>query len=162
MEVKFVGNDLVQLNNCRICFRNFSGAASKFNRAGERNFAVVIDNDEAKDILVERGFNVRIKPPFEDGDAPFMYLPVKIAYSNGHGPSVYLDANGSRVLLTEDSIGCLDQVDIENCYFDIRAYDWEMNGNIGTSAWLNGGLVMQRSNRFETMGMNNSFPGVAQ
>ena len=155
MEVKFVGNNLVEFNDCRICFRNFSGAESKYNRNGDRNFAIVIDSEEAKNLLVERGFNVKIKPPREEGDAPFMYLQVKFKYdNNGHGPSLYLESFGNRVLLDANSVRTLDQVDIENCYFDIRAFDWEMDGDTGTSAWLNGGLVIQHTDRFATMGMD--------
>ncbi len=148
MEVKFVGNDLVQLNDCHIIFRNFAGAPSTYNRAGDRNFAVVIDNEEAKELLVERGFNVRIKPPREAGDSPFMYLPIKLSYSNGRGPYLYLECNSNRVLLDENSVSCLDQVDIQECFFDVRAFDWEMNGRTGTSAWLNAGLLIQRADRF--------------
>lgn len=153
MKVNFVGNNLVQIDDCHICFRNFAGAAGKFNKAGERSFSIVIDNDEAKELLLERGFNVKIRPPREEGDSPFMYLPVKMSF-NGRGPEVYLEVNGNRILQTEDTIGIIDQVDVESCSFDIRAYDWEFNGNTGTSAWLNGGLIIQRSNRFANSNNN--------
>ena len=35
------------IENCRITFKNFSGKETKFNPAGRRNFAVVLDEDTA-------------------------------------------------------------------------------------------------------------------
>ena len=89
MEITFAPKGILQIDDARIIYRNFSGAPSKFNREGDRNFAVVIPDQEMADRLVEEGWNIKIKPPREDGDEPFMFLPVKVKF-NDHGPHVYL------------------------------------------------------------------------
>ena len=85
MEVKFNGN-ILQIEDARIIYRNFSGVATKYNREGDRNFAVIIPTDEIKDILIKDGWNVKIKPPREEDESPFMYMPVKIKF-NSRGPA---------------------------------------------------------------------------
>ena len=89
MKITFAPKGILQIDDARIIYRNFSGAPSKFNREGDRNFAVVIDDEDICDALVNDGWNVKIKPPREEGDNPFMFLPIKIKF-NDRGPRVYL------------------------------------------------------------------------
>lgn len=135
-------NENVQMDNVKICYRNFSGEGSKFNSVGDRNFAVIIEDQVAADALTEAGWNVKIKAPREEGDAPFMVLPVKVKF-NARGPAVYLKTNGVMNRLDEDSIGILDQVEIANVDLDIRPYNWEMRGSAGRTAYLQAICVTQ-------------------
>ena len=148
MNITFAPRGILQIDDARIIFRNFSGVGSKFNREGDRNFAVVIPNEELKDALVEEGWNVKIKAPREDGDMPFMFLPVKIKF-NDRGPSVYLKTGDRVNKLDEESIDCLDNIDILSVDLDIRPYDWEMSdGKCGRSAYLQSMEVTQEVDRF--------------
>lgn len=135
MNITFAPGEILQIDDARICFRNFEGRADKYNREGDRNFALIIPNQEDADCLIEAGWNVKIRPPREEGDDPFMYLPVKIKF-NDRGPNVYLKSGRSRVKLDEESVSCLDHVDIQSVDLDIRPYDWEVNGKTGRSAYL--------------------------
>lgn len=150
MEITFAPRGILQIDNCRIIYRNFSGEGSKYNRPGDMNFSVLIPDEEAADALIDAGWNVRIKPPREDGEAPFMHLPVKVKF-NDRGPNVYLVTNGNQVRLDEESIACLDHVDILRVDLDIRPYDWELSdGKTGRSAYLQAIRVEQDVDRFAT------------
>lgn len=147
MEITFAPRDILQIDDARIVYRNFSGTGSKFNREGDRNFAVVIPDQDIADELVNRGWNVKIKPPRDEDDTPFMFLPVKIKF-NERGPKVYLQSGDKMVELDEESIDCLDDVDILGVDLDIRPYDWEVNGKQGRTAYLQSIHVVQEVDRF--------------
>lgn len=147
MNITFAPKGILQINDAKIIFRNFRGEGSKFNRDGDRNFAVVIDDQDIADALVKEGWNVKIKPPREEGDTPFMYLPVKVKFS-GYGPRVYLNSGSRQNKLDEDTISCLDDIDILSVDLDIRPYDWNVNGKNGRTAYLQAICVTQEVDRF--------------
>lgn len=147
MHITFAPRGILQIDDARIVYRNFSGVGSKFNREGDRNFAVIIPDQEQADALINEGWNVKIKPPRDEDDSPFMYLPVKIKF-NDRGPNCYL-ATGTRInRLDEESICCLDDVDILSVDMDLRPYDWEVNGKTGRTAYLQSIKVTQEIDRF--------------
>ena len=147
MEITFAPRGILQIDDARIVYRNFTGVGSKYNREGDRNFAVVIPNEDLANQLTDDGWNVRIKPPRVDGDDPFMYLPVKVKFSD-RGPVVYLRSGRSMNKLDEESIGLIDNIDILSVDMDIRPYDWEVNGKTGRTAYLQSMCVIQRVDRF--------------
>lgn len=147
MRITFAPRDILQIDDARITYRNFSGIGSKYNREGDRNFAVVIEDEETANELIERGWNVKIKPPREEGDSPFMILPVKIKF-NDRGPNVCLITGDRKNELDEDTIDCLDNIDILGVDLDIRPYDWKVNGKVGRTAYLRAIHVVQEVDRF--------------
>ena len=157
MKISFGPKGILQIDEARIIYRNFSGAPSKFNREGDRNFAVVIDDEEIKDALIEEGWNVKIKAPREEGDEPFMYLPVKVKF-NERGPKVYLKSGKATNRLDEESIDCLDHVDIVSVDMDIRPYDWEVQGKTGRTAYLQSIWVTQEVDRFADRFAEEEYP----
>lgn len=138
---------VLQIEDARIIYRNFGGEASKYNREGDRNFAVIIPNQEICDQLTAEGWNVKIKPPRDDDDTPFMFLPVKIKFNN-RGPNIYVQSAGNVKRLTEETVGMLDEIDIQSVDMDLRPYDWEVNGKEGRSAYLQAMNVIQNIDRF--------------
>jgi hypothetical protein len=160
MELNFTnsrrGERILQINDARIIWPNFAGKGDKFNREGDRNFTLVIPTEEMAEALRDDvneygvGWNVKIKPPREDGDDPFMHMAVKVKFT-AFGPNVYLKSgNAEAIKLDEDSIECLDQIDIESVDLDIRAYDDTINGRGFRSAYLQSMYVVQdfHSDRF--------------
>ena len=138
---------ILQIEDARIIYRNFAGIGSKYNREGDRNFAVIIPNQEIADELIADGWAVKIKPPRDEDESPFMYLPVKVKFNN-RGPAAYVKSGNSVQRLNEDTIGMLDEIDLQSVDMDLRAYDWEVNGKTGRSAYLQAINVIQNIDRF--------------
>ena len=90
---------------------------------------------------------VKIKDPREEGDTPFMYLPVKVKF-NDRGPQIYLITGERHNRLDENSVAILDDIDILSVNLDIRPYDWEVNGKTGRTAYLQAIEVFQEIDRF--------------
>ena len=147
MKLTFVGNEL-QIDEAKIIHRNFEGRSSKYNREGDRNFSVVIPNRESADELIERGWNVKIREPKEEGDDPFFYLPVKVKFNNW-GPRVYLVSGNHHVRLEEDVVKMLDKdIVIQSASMDLRPSHWEVNGKTGVTAYLKSIEIIQEIDRF--------------
>ena len=147
MKITFAPRNILQIDDARIIYRNFAGEASQFNRAGDRNFSVLIEDEQIANELRDHGWNVKIKQAREEGDTPFMHLPVKVKF-NDRGPSVYLVSGSNRVKLDEETIDMLDSIDILGVDLDIRPFDWEVNGKAGRAAYLQSICVTQDIDRF--------------
>ena len=152
MNITVAPRGILQIDDARIIFRNFSGEPSQFNREGDRNFAVVIPDEEVAAQLADDGWNVKIKPAKDEGEPPFMYLQVKVKF-NDRGPIAYLQTGHKLNKLDEESINVLDNVDIASVDLDIRPYDWVIqegtpNEKSGRSAYLQSIEVIQEIDRF--------------
>lgn len=155
MRITYAPRDILQIDDARIIYRNFAGRGDKYNREGDRNFVIVIPDEEMANELTNLGWNVKIKPPREDGDTPFMFLPVKVKF-NDRGPNVYLKTGDVQNKLDEESVGLLDNIDIVGVDLDIRPYDWSVNGKEGRTAYLQSIRVVQDVDRFA--GDDDNFP----
>lgn len=147
MELTFAPKNILQIDDARIIFKNFEGRGDKFNREGDRNFSLLIEDPNTADALIKEGWNVKIKPGRDEDEGDFMRLPVKVKFTD-YGPNVYLVSGGRRVELDEESIACLDNIDIESVDMDLRPYDWDVNGRTGRTAYLQSMQVVQRVDRF--------------
>jgi hypothetical protein len=126
--------DNIVVENARLIFKNFAGEESKFNRAGNRNFCVILDGDSAED-LRQMGWNVKALRPREDEDEPIYYLQVTVAFGN-FPPKVVMISGKTKTVLDEESIDTLDYAEIANVDLIIRPYHWEVNGKEGIKAYL--------------------------
>ena len=147
MKINHGKNGILEIDDARIIWRNFSGVGGKYNREGDKNFSVLFDDEEEVEKLKDEGWNIRVKPPRDDQDIPFMHLPVKVKFSKS-GPRIYLVSGSKTNLLTEAEVGLLDNVDIERVCMDIRPYEYNVNGNTGISAYLQNMKVWQVVDRF--------------
>lgn len=148
MHVTIAPKGILQIDDARIVYRNFAGEESAFNRKGDRNFSVVIPDEETAEALKAEGWNVKVRPPREEGGTPFMHLSVKVAF-NEYGPAVYLTSGDADHRLDESTVHRLDKIDIATVDLDIRPYDWSRpNGESGRSAYLQSIHVTQKVDRF--------------
>ena len=128
--------DNVTLENVTLRFRNFSGKAGKFNREGERSFAVLLPQSVASDMAAD-GWPVKVLEAREEGDDDQPYLSVKVRFdTNGRPPQAILIGSRGRTMLDEDAVGMLDWAEIRNVDMILRPYEWDVNGKTGVTAYL--------------------------
>ena len=164
MELTFAPKGILQIDDARICFRNFRGEGSMYNNEGDRNFSLVIPNEEMAEALKNDlneygvGWNVKIRAPREEGEAPFIHLPVKVKYTDRSGPRVYLISGRNRVELNEETIDMLDDIDIRSVDMDIRPYDGESRFGPHRTAYLQSIYVTQEVDRFAARFAQEEYP----
>jgi len=129
------GND-VMIEGAQIRFRNFSGKENKFNREGDRNFVVLLDEETAR-IMGDAGWNVKLLQPREDEEdgTPQPYLQVAVSFKI-RPPKIVLITSGGRTYLDEESVSVLDHADFINVDIVVNPYNWEFGGNNGIKAYL--------------------------
>lgn len=132
-------NELI-IENARIIFRNFAGAATNFNREGSRNFCVILEDAEVVENLIADGWNVKYLRARDEEESDTPYLQVTVNFDN-IPPEVYTimqKSNGKKIKnkLNEDTVDTLDDVDIENVDLIIRPYHWTVQGKGGVKAYL--------------------------
>lgn len=143
----------LQIDDAVLCFRNFSGKGDRYNREGDKNFSVRIFDMEVAEALIAdvseqgAGWNVKIKAPRNEGDEPYMHLPVKVRF-NDRGPKVVLIVGDRKIDLDEESISCLDSINIERVDLDVRSYDDVAQGKAFRAAYLDKLYVTQKMDRF--------------
>ena len=127
----------VLMEGVRIIFLNFAGKEGQYNREGDRNFAVLLDETVAT-AMAEDGWNIKwLKPREDDEDdaAPQAYLPVSVNFK-GRPPRIVLVTSRGRTNLDESTVETLDWVDIVNVDLIVRPYEWTVNGKSGIKAYL--------------------------
>lgn len=140
-------NGKLIIENGRIIYRNFSGAPTQYNREGDRNFCVFIDNLDAVNDLKELGWNVKIRKPRDEEDDVAHYIKVNVSY-RFRAPRVVLHTKRNDTELTEETVGLLDNADILTCDMVINPSHWEANGATGISGYLDSMHVVIQEDYF--------------
>jgi len=133
-------DNTVIMENVRIIFKNFAGKEGQYNREGDRNFAVLLDEPTAQ-ILTEDGWNVKWLQPregenAEEGETPQAYLSVSVKFDGPRPPRVVLITSRGRTNLSEGEVEMLDWADILNVDMIVRPYAWTVNQKSGIKAYL--------------------------
>lgn len=131
-----LNDNTVLMEGVRIIFRNFSGKEGQYNREGDRNFAVLLDEKVAT-AMAEDNWNIKWLKPRDDDEEETRqaYLPVSVNFK-GRPPRIVLITSRGRTNLDESSIEMLDWADIINVDLIVRPYEWTVNNKSGIKAYL--------------------------
>lgn len=121
------------IEGAKLIFKNFAGEESKFNRRGNRNFCVVLEQEDAMN-LMDVGWNIKELNTRED-EEPLYYLQTSVSFDN-IPPKVVLISGRTKTMLDDTTIDTLDYAEIANVDLIIRPYHWEVNGKTGIKAYL--------------------------
>lgn len=131
--MKYNDNSVV-MEGVRIIFRNFAGKEGKYNREGDRNFGVLLDDDIAE-AMAKDGWNVKWLKPRDADEKEQAYLTVAVNFK-GRPPRVVMVTSRGRTPLGEEDVEVLDWADISNVDMIVRPYEWAVNGKTGIKAYL--------------------------
>jgi len=132
-------DNTVLMEGVQLIFKNFAGKESQYNREGDRNFAVKLDETVATQ-MADDGWNVKFLNPRESDEetegGPQAYLPVSLSFK-GRPPNVVLITSRGRTHLGEGDVEMLDWADIVNVDLIVNPYAWgPINGKSGIKAYL--------------------------
>jgi len=127
----------IKVAGAKIKFKNFEGRVTEYNKNGNREFSLVLDEEDALN-LQEIGWKVKPKE-LRDGSIQYL-LPVEASFKkvpNIKQMKVVQVTSKNQTILNEETIGNLDYADILNIDLTIRPYCWgPVQGKYGVKAFL--------------------------
>lgn len=149
--------DNIAIEDAQIIFRNFAGAESQYNRAGNRNFNVIIDDPDMARKLIEDGWNIKQLKPRDDEEIPKYRLEVSVAFGN-FPPNIFMVTKHNKTKLDEESVAALDYAELKTVDLVIRPYQWDVNGKQGIKAYLKTGYFVVEEDEFAAKYAEEEFP----
>lgn len=130
------GDGTLILEDAQVVFRNFAGVEGMYNREGDRNFCVILQEDIAADMIAD-GWNVKRLKDRETGEkgAGDPYIQVSVGFK-GRPPRMVMITSRGRIDLGEEECVLLDWADTQTVDVIIRPYHWNVNGRTGVKAYL--------------------------
>jgi hypothetical protein len=122
------------IEDAQVIFRNFSGKEGQYNREGDRNFCVILDDKTAKQ-MIKDGWNIKYLAARDEGEIDTPYIQVAVKFEN-RPPRVVMITSTARTHLGEDAVEILDWADIKTADLIARGYEWTVNGKSGVKAYL--------------------------
>ena len=134
----------VTIEDAQLMFRNFAGEEGPYNAAGDRSFSIRLTPEDAQ-MLLKDGWNVKTRPPREEGDDEMHYIKVAVSYKN-RPPTVVIVTQRwnrqtqafepARTTLPEDFVELVDSLDIAKADLVLNPYRWNVRGETGIKAYL--------------------------
>lgn len=125
----------ILFEDAELRYLNFRGIAGQYNREGDRNFCVMINDEKILERMIKEDWNIKYTKPREEGDEPRPYVQVSVKFT-GRPPRVVMITSRGHTDLTEDTVGLLDHAAIKTVDLILNPYVWDVNGRTGKKAYL--------------------------
>lgn len=126
----------LMIEDAKILFTNFAGSPTRYNsEGGKREFSVALPLNLVED-LERDGWNVKFRKNADgDFDPERPYLGVKVSYKF-RSPAIWLITGGRKQLMTEDTVGTIDNITIKTADVVIHPSVYDVRGQQGISAYV--------------------------
>lgn len=126
----------LMIEDAKLLFTNFAGSPTRYNsEGGKREFSVALPPNLVED-LEKDGWNVKYRKNADgEYDPERPYLGVKVSYKF-RAPAIWLITGGRKQLMTEDTVGTLDNITIKTADVVIHPSVYEVRGQQGISAYV--------------------------
>lgn len=136
-------------------WRNMQGAATDFTPAGNRSFAIAID-DELADELEAEGWTCITRKPRDknDPDSPLLArFKIKMNFGGPTPPRIYIaSSDGTRRTMVDESYlddQNIDKRGIEWCDIAVNPYNRTVNGKDWCSGYLSEITIKLKEGAFD-------------
>lgn len=131
----------IEFPDAKLLYKNFAGEEQlPYNSAGDRNFAVVIEDEELAYRLLEDGWNVKFPKPSPDidpaDDNRNPTLAIGVGGKNYDPKILLINANGSPTHLIGDELNVLDWSQIIHADLVVQGSVWDVQGKTGIKAYV--------------------------
>lgn len=135
----------VTLQGVHMIYKNFTGKGTPYNKEGDRNFCVLLD-DETAEQLEKNGWNIKYTKPRDPDDIAEPYIKVIVNYKGDtRDPRIVFVTRKNRTGIPEDLCSMTDRVNYSHIDVTFSPYDWRRpDGRSGRSAYLQTLIVVQR------------------
>lgn len=126
----------------KLWYRNMCGAVGEYNKAGERNFAIELDDETAENLIADGWTCINHKPKSsKDPDSELIYrFKIKMNFNSMNPPRIYVASrDGKRRTMVEEhwlDDQNIDKRRIEWCDIEVNPYTRTVNGKEWCSAYL--------------------------
>ena len=126
----------LMIEDAKILFTNFAGSPTRYNsEGGKREFSVALPLNLVED-LEKDGWNVKYRKNADgEFDPERPYLGVKVSYKF-RAPAIWLIAGGRKQIMSEDTVGTLDNITIKTADVVIHPSVYDVRGQQGISAYV--------------------------
>lgn len=126
----------LMIEDAKLLFTNFAGSPTRYNsEGGKREFSVALPLNLVED-LERDGWNVKYRKNADgEFDPERPYLGVKVSYKF-RAPAIWLIVGGRKQLMTEDTVGTLDNITIKTADVVIHPSVYDVRGQQGISAYV--------------------------
>ena len=107
------GKEQLVIKNAKIRFHNYAGLQTDFNQAGNRNFDVILPDNDIAVAMGEKGWNVKIRKPRDAEEDPYYTLNVRINMNSRYKPTIeqVIGRGRDNIAYDEFMLGTFDPKD---------------------------------------------------